>query len=341
MIDQASYSHPAGLTGFFGNEHAKQTLITMANDGRLSHALLLTGEPGTGKRTFAKLCAAALLCEHPSQKPCGQCRHCRKVLSGIHPDVIFTDCQEGSGQFPVEKLRELLGGVYVAPNEAARKVYILANCHNLSPQGPHTLLKTLEEPPETAAFVLTCPSRGLLLPTVLSRVVEIPLHPLSQEETLLALSRRFPQKAEKEREQAALLSFGCLGRAEALLEDGQGEQAGQAEELYEKACAAAKALSQNSEYPLLCLLSLLEKEQLTRVMELLRRCARDALEARLEQRAPRGEVTAALAGLTASQLAGVCEVLSQGLEAQRRNAGRTLLPAYLCQGLMTARNQDG
>ena len=330
-----------GLGEFLGNEQAKETLIGMANDGRLSHALLITGEPGTGKRTFARLCAAALLCEGPGRKPCGVCAQCRKALSGIHPDVIFTDCAAVSGQFPIDRLRELLSGVYVAPNEASRKVYILANCHNLSSAGPHALLKTLEEPPDTAAFVLTSPSRGLLLPTILSRVVELPLHPLEEPQMVSWLAERYPERTQQELERAAVLSFGALGEALRIL--GGAEDNGEAQSLYDWTQKAAQGLKDNNEYDLLRSLSAFDRdrEQFSRLLELLQRSAREALAARLRGCAPRGEIAGLLTALTSAQLVEVCQCLSKGQEAQRQNAGRTLLPAYLCQLLMRARNGEG
>lgn len=330
------------LREFLGNEQAKQTLIAMANDGRLSHALLITGEPGTGKRTFARLCAAAVLCQGTGKKPCGACPQCRKALAGVHPDVIFTDCASVSGQFPVERLRELLSGVYVAPNEAGRKVYILANCHNLSSSGPHALLKTLEEPPETAAFILTCPSRGLLLPTVLSRVVELPLHPLEETQILSCLQERYPQRPQEDLKRAAALSFGCLGEALRVLGGGS-EDEGQAQSLYSWAQRSALALKENNEYDLLQAVSAFDrdKEQFFRLMQLLQRSAREALDARLRARLPKGEIAGLLASLSSAQLVAVCRCFSRGQEAHRQNAGRTLLPAYLCQLLMEARNGEG
>lgn len=318
------------MDSFLGNEQAKQTLIGMTNDGRLSHALLLTGEAGCGKRTFAKLCAAALLCESPGQKPCGTCAHCRKALSGIHPDVIFTDCADVSGQFPVERLRELLSGVYVAPNEAARKVYVLANCHNLSAAGPHALLKTLEEPPETAAFVLTCHARSQLLPTVLSRVVEIPLRPLEETQVLALLRRRFPDGEPGRLARAAELSFGSVGEALALLGDSP-DQETRTGELYGKALACAAALAAEDEYDTLLALSAFErdKEQMTRLLELLLRSAREAMDAGLRGRAPKGEIARSLGALEPARLAGLCQALMDARDAQRQNANRSLLPAHL------------
>ena len=115
-----------------------------------------------------------ILCEG-REKPCGVCRHCRKVMAGTHPDVVLHDCADTeAGGHRMETLREeILGSIAAAPNEADRRVYILANIESLSYGTPNILLKTLEEPPAHVAFILTASSRELLLETILSRVVTI------------------------------------------------------------------------------------------------------------------------------------------------------------------------
>ena len=251
-----SGSREALLGTFLGNQRQKQTLIELTNDGRLCHALLLTGPSGCGRRTFARLAAAAMLCEGP-ERPCGVCRNCRKIMEGVHPDVITLDCgdTEQNGH-KIDTLRtKVLDTVFTAPNEAARKVYILANFENMSAGTPNALLKTLEEPPAHAAFILTALSRQRLLETILSRVVSIELEPLPDETVAEELARRHPEAEPELRRTAADFSFGCLGEAEDIL------RSPERQELTARARAAVDALTGGDEYGLLAALTLPDKKK--------------------------------------------------------------------------------
>ena len=79
------------LDQFYQNDKPKQTLVNFITDGRLPHTVLLEGEDGCGKTTFARMMAAAVLCQQPdvSQRPCGECRNCRLILEDNHPDVVI------------------------------------------------------------------------------------------------------------------------------------------------------------------------------------------------------------------------------------------------------------
>lgn len=241
---------------FLGNQRQKQTLIELTNDGRLCHALLLTGPSGCGKRTFARLAAAAMLCES-ERKPCGVCSNCRKALGSVHPDVIALDCADTEHDgHKIDALRAtVLDTVMTAPNEAARKVYILANVDMMSYGTPNALLKTLEEPPAHVCFVLTALSRERLMETILSRVFSVELTPLSDEDAAAALARRFPDVPSDVRQDAVAFSFGCLGEAEAILADDSRQ------ELNRRARAAIQALAAGDEYALLAAMTLPDRKR--------------------------------------------------------------------------------
>ena len=138
-----------------------------AEQGRLSHAIVLSGDGGL--TDAARFIAAAHVCEG-TDRPCLRCRHCRKVLEGIHPDVsVIRDTEHR--ELTVDAVRALRQDVYIRPNEAARKVYIIADSRQLNERDQNVLLKIVEEGPPYAAFVFCTDSPSALLETVRSRCV--------------------------------------------------------------------------------------------------------------------------------------------------------------------------
>ena len=137
----------------------------------LSHAIILTGTGDLGEA--ARFVAAAHLCREDGA-PCLKCNSCRKVLEGIHPDVITVQDTEHK-ELTVEAVRQLKQDVYVQPNEGQRKVYLFADCQQLNERDQNVLLKIVEEGPPYAAFLFCASSSHGLLPTVRSRCVELKL----------------------------------------------------------------------------------------------------------------------------------------------------------------------
>ena len=138
-----------------------------AEQGRLSHAIVLSGDGDL--LDAARFIAASHVCEAES-KPCLRCRHCRKVLEGIHPDVTVVRDTEHR-ELTVDAVRALRQDVYIRPNEAARKVYIIADSHQLNERDQNVLLKIVEEGPPYAAFIFCADSPASLLETIRSRCV--------------------------------------------------------------------------------------------------------------------------------------------------------------------------
>ena len=138
-----------------------------ADEGMLSHAVILTGSGDL--LPSARYLAAAHVCEG-REKPCLHCRHCRKVLEDIHPDVITVRDAERR-ELTVDAVRALRKDVYIRPNEAERKVYIVSDCRQLNERDQNVLLKIVEEGPPYAAFLFCTDSPAALLETVRSRCV--------------------------------------------------------------------------------------------------------------------------------------------------------------------------
>ena len=149
------------------NSTLERAVRRAAEQGRLSHAIVLSGDGGL--TDAARFIAAAHVCEG-TDRPCLRCRHCRKVLEGIHPDVsVIRDTEHR--ELTVDAVRALRQDVYIRPNEAARKVYIIADSRQLNERDHTVLLKFVEEGPPYAAFIFCTDSPAALLETVRSRCV--------------------------------------------------------------------------------------------------------------------------------------------------------------------------
>ena len=204
-----------------GNTALKQQLSARMEGRGLSHAYLISGPAGSGKRTLARLLSAAMVCSG-QQPPCGSCPGCKKVLSGIHPDVILAG--EGDKGLSVGQARELRADAYIRPNEAPRKVYIIQNAQAMNAAAQNALLKLLEEGPAYAAFLLLTDNPGSVLATIRSRCEGLSLSPVSRQEAENELLRRYPDRPAEEVRRCAKACGGILGKAVAQLE-GQGDDA--------------------------------------------------------------------------------------------------------------------
>ena len=205
-----------GFESLLGNEQLKKELTASLGKGSVSHCCLISGPEGSGKRTLARLLAAAMVCREGG-KPCLRCGPCRKAMEGIHPDIITVDDPEHKN-VSVRRIREARSDVFVVPNEAERKVYIFPQ--EMGVEGQNALLKVLEEPPGYAAFLILTDNAEKLLPTVRSRCRELKLRALPQQELLRQLKNDYPDADPQELSAAAQRSGGWLGQARRLLEDG-------------------------------------------------------------------------------------------------------------------------
>ena len=207
-----------GFEGLLGNERLRENLRSSINRGRISHFYLISGPEGSGKKTLAKLLAAAILCQS-SDKPCGSCPACRKVLGVGHPDFITIDDPEKK-IVPVDLVRQARSDIYIQPNEASHKIYLFPRAHDMAEPSQNALLKILEEPPAYGVFILLTNNPQKLLPTVRSRCTELALTALPESVLRKALSARFPNASLEMLEAAITRGGGFLGQSAALLESG-------------------------------------------------------------------------------------------------------------------------
>ena len=209
------------MEALLGNERLRSGLAAAFASGKLSHCYLLAGPAGSGKRSLARILSAAMECTAGPGRPCGLCPQCRKVLDGVHPDVITVD-DPSKKTVTVDMIRKARADVWIKPNEGLRKVYLIPRAAEMNPAAQNALLKVIEEPPPYAAFLLLADRAERLLPTIRSRSVLLRLSPLSEAEGLAALARKYPDKSRETLAAAWARSEGFLGRAEQLLAEGEG-----------------------------------------------------------------------------------------------------------------------
>ncbi len=301
-----------------GNERVKQQLAADIDSGRFPHALLIEGEVGSGRRTLAMAVARAAVCYSEGEKPCGLCDACRK---SEHPDVtVYGE----DAAITVDVVRELRQEAYVMPNEAPRRVMILAGTQNMLPPAQNALLKILEEPPRHVLFILLCENRTQLLETIRSRCVCVTMEAVSWEEAAPLLRARLPRADEQELLRAHSLFGGRIGRVLDGMQDGTFRR------VLELTPQFAEAVIAPTELALMRLTGALEKDkELTAgVLSGLMLVFRDALTLSYGGRACLSTAPEAAKKL-ASRLSGKrLMALSQQIgalqQAQRRNMNNTL-----------------
>ena len=211
-----------GFDGLLGNARLKENLKGSLSRGHISHFYLISGPEGSGKRTLARLLSAAILCRKPD-RPCLQCLSCRKVLGNSHPDLITVDDPEKK-TVTVKLVREAREDMFVRPNEADHKIYVIPRAQDMRLEAQNALLKILEEPPQYGVFMLLTDNPDKMLPTIRSRCTELDLQPLSQEIMVPRLRELFPEAPREDLEAAMARSGGFLGQARKLLEGGDENQ---------------------------------------------------------------------------------------------------------------------
>lgn len=167
------------FASIIGQEHIKEHLRATLSSGKVSQAYLITGENMSGKEYIARVFASALVCENPERgyDPCGKCRSCIQAKAGTHPDIITVKHKQGS--VSVDDVRtQIVSDVQIRPYQSSRKIYILNEAEKMTGVAQNALLKTLEEPPGYAVIMLLSTSSQAMLPTVLSRCVQLDMRPV-------------------------------------------------------------------------------------------------------------------------------------------------------------------
>ncbi len=183
-------------------------------------AVLLSGEKGVGKRTFARLLAQALMCTgdgNEKNKPCGQCRGCRRFMARTHPDALFPAPLPKEKSIKLDTLRDTISALSRHSLEGGRRTVLIENAELMTPQAQNALLKTLEDGAENTYFLLTCDIESAILPTIRSRCRCVRVEPWEAERIQQALLRRGVNQARAR--DLARFCQGSLGRALQMQED--------------------------------------------------------------------------------------------------------------------------
>lgn len=158
---------PSGFDGLIGQDHIVRTLVNQINSGRIGHAYLFCGARGTGKTSAAKIFARAINCLSPvNGSPCGKCEACKALADSANLDILEMDAASNN---KVENVREIREKIQYPPVSGKYKVYIIDEVHMLTTEAFNALLKTLEEPPKHAVFILATTEVHKLPSTILSR----------------------------------------------------------------------------------------------------------------------------------------------------------------------------
>lgn len=200
----------------YGHEHIIEHLKTAIAEGQVSHAYIFHGEDESGKMMIAEAFAQNILCETPlhergGQDTCNQCRSCLQVKSHNHPDMIYITHEKAS--IGVDDIRtQLNGDIMIKPYQSERKVYIIDEAEKMTEGAQNALLKTIEEPPSYAVILLLVNNVTALLPTILSRCVQLNLRPVAKD-TIKGLLMSKYQIPDYLAEISATFSGGNVGKA--------------------------------------------------------------------------------------------------------------------------------
>ena len=221
---------------FLGNRAIVERLEARLGAGRLPHALIFSGPPGVGKRTYALRLIQALNCPDGGTSGCGECGQCRKVSRGAHPDVILISVEADATQIRIEQIRRMRSMLLLEPIEGRVRACVIDPAERLTPGAANALLKVLEEPPAGTYFFLITANAHELLPTIRSRSQVYHFAPLSTgalrelgvTDELVArwaqgsagrAGQSDPEELRRRRDQMlAFLEGGFSGQPEALAE---------------------------------------------------------------------------------------------------------------------------
>lgn len=201
-----------GFKDVVGHNDIIQYIQGAVEQDKVSHAYILNGQRGSGKKLLARLFAMTLQCESGKSEPCGECRSCKQTKNGNQPDII-TIKHEKPASIGVEDIREQLNGdIMIKPYSSPYKIYIIPEADLLTVQAQNALLKTIEEPPAYAIIFLLTENADTLLPTIRSRCVMLKLRNIKDKLVKKYLMEEL-QIPDYQAEICAAFAQGNIGRA--------------------------------------------------------------------------------------------------------------------------------
>lgn len=320
------------FNNFVGNEKAKQQISNLYESGRLPHAIVLEGEAGLGKRTLARDIAEALVCRSEGEHPCGVCSQCVKAIKQLHPDIYEYSAPGGINSFHIDKIRDIISDVYITPNDANYKVYILGNAHCMNENAQNALLKILEEPPSYAVFILTAQNRSALLETVLSRAVVISVEGVSPKLGAEYITGIDENTDYNDAYNAVAALGGNIGKAHESIAGGALQR------LTKLVDDIAKMLASNNEYDLLKALAPLtgNRQDTAAVLEMLETVLRDAVAGGERLSGLDNAVDILKGEFSKQKLFALYNTVQELEQAANKNANSALLITKICYSLRKA-----
>lgn len=171
----------SGFKDVVGHADIIQYIQNAVTEDKVSHAYIMNGERGSGKKLLANLFAQTLQCERGGNEPCYECHSCKQALSGNHPDIITVQHEKPSS-ISVDEIRvQVNEDIQVKPYSGKYKVYIIPEADLMTQQAQNALLKTIEEPPAYVVIILLTENAQKLLPTICSRCVMLKLRNIKDQ----------------------------------------------------------------------------------------------------------------------------------------------------------------
>lgn len=198
----------ANFKDIIGQDNVKKHLQRGISQGNISHAYIINGEAGSGRRLLASALTKTLLCENPTPEgdACGVCKSCLQTDSNNHPDVRFIVHDKTS--IGVDDIRDqLVNDITIKPYSSTHKIYIIPDANKMTEQAQNALLKTIEEPPEYAVIILLTETADTLLETIQSRCIVLNTRPLDKKE----IKQYLINNLQMEPERAEIASGFCQG----------------------------------------------------------------------------------------------------------------------------------
>lgn len=192
-----------------GNSHIVQTISSMITNEKLSRSIVIFGEKGMGRKTGSRYIGASILCENPrGGMPCFNCRSCKMIEHGGHPDFIQIEPSGKNGIYRLETdLRPIISQAYIKPNESKYKVVVIPDMDSTAKNSQNVLLKIVEEPPAHLVIIMTAVSREYFLPTILSRVTALRVSEVNRDECQQGVK----QSAESFTDEAFVKAYNAIG----------------------------------------------------------------------------------------------------------------------------------
>ncbi len=319
----------------FGNSFFKETFKSMLLSGRLPHGFILYGEKGTGKKTAALYMAKTLLCEKGGTEPCNDCRSCRNIDKGIHPDLFFPEKSGKLMTYSIDTCRKICADSIIVPNNSDKKIYMFTDADRIQIPAQNSLLKLIEEPPDFVYFIFTATSKDVFLSTIISRVVSLGMSPCSNDECRKALIQK--NYSDEQIDNALRIFGGNVGICIKFLED----------EILQKIALltkkAANSIIKKDEYELLTVLSsglLKERTDAVIFLEMLGKVIRDAVVTGINPSLNcigccKLESESLAKRLSASSAEKIYRAIAKASEDYKANVNQTLIMSGLCSEIMS------